>query len=306
MVASTRTRPVHYLQAFGWIALAGFLKVLPRGAMIALADAAGRVMFSALRIRRQVVLDNLVTAFPALSDEERLRIGLLSYQNLALSFFESIQPDSLWPSARHIFVGEHVNEEHYRGLLGKAAIVLTAHIGNWEAMPNAVDEGITLAAIAKPLHNPIVDRMVTRQRERQGMRILPTASSMKGAIDAIRRGEWLVFLGDQDAGSRGLFVPFFGRPASTARGPALFAWKTNTPILPVFAIRDGSRQCRLRLQFAEPILPDPSAHRDAEIERITRAHVRALEEVIRKYPSDYFWVHKRWKSKPQRIYRAAE
>ena len=123
---------------------------------------------------------------------------------------------------------------------------------------------------------------------------------MKTAVSAARRGKWLTIVADQDARRHGIFVDFFGKPASTAEGPALFSWKLNLPIAPLFSVRLPGPRRELKAIGLPLIHPDPSAPREEEIRRLTEAHVRALEDTIRRYPDSYFWLHRRWKTRPKR------
>jgi hypothetical protein len=141
-------------------------------------------------------------------------------------------------------------------------------------------------------------RIVQRRTALQGAEIILTGDSMKAVVDGVHQGKCVGFVADQDAGENGLFVDFFGCPASTARGPALFAVTLGIPLVPMFMVRDTTPERRLVLHVGEPLFADQAADRKAEVRRLTEAHTRQLEDAVRQHPADYFWLHRRWKTRP--------
>jgi KDO2-lipid IV(A) lauroyltransferase len=291
---------LHWIEFFAWKIVATVLLFLPRQALVMLADAAGWFAYRVLRIRRRIVEENLATAFGAeKSPRERDKIAVRSFQNMVLTFFEFLVPEPIFYRVHDLF-GEPAGYRNYPELRDKAAIVVTGHIGNWETMASyAPVAKVKIAAIAKPMHNPLIDDAIRRSRDKRDLEIISTSGSMKKIVDAARRGMWITFLGDQDARRSGIFVKFFGKPASTAEGAALFAWKLNAPILPTYCVRLNDRKRRLQMHFYPPIYPDPHDSKDAQIRKLTEAHVESLEDIIRKFPDNYFWMHRRWKTKPK-------
>lgn len=274
---------------------------IPRRVTVLIADAIGLFLFHVLRLRRNVVEQNLEIAFgKTKSLAERRRIARRTYQNGVLSIIEFLQPEPLFGAQHHV-VASH-GYEHFEKVRQQGAIILTAHLGNWETMPAyAKQQGVELTTLIKPLHNPLINDNVVRTRCRDGMQVLSITSSMKPLVSAVRRGRWLVFLSDQDARRHGIFVDFFGRPASTAPGVAHFALRLGQPILPVFSTRSTGPLRQLEIHFYPPIFPDPNQPREAEIERMTQEHVKTLEHIVSRFPEDYFWFHRRWKTKPKRV-----
>ena len=302
-MARDRTTVLHYIEYGAWQFVAGCLKIIPRFVMIPLADLAGWMMYHILRVRRDVVDEQLELAFgETMSEDERKAIGSKSWQNCVLTFFEFLQPDPIGSEGWDKLQQEGF-EEYCKPLLDdkKNALILTAHIGNWEALGTLGDrEGVGLAAVAKAMHNPLVNNSILKSRAKRGLEVLQIKTSMKGIVDAARAGKWVAFVGDQDARRRGIFVDFFGKPASTAPGVAHFAVRLGMPILPSFCVRVPDSTRHLKVIFYPPIYPNSDADRDEEIHRMTQLHTKALEDVIRKYPSDYFWLHRRWKTKPKK------
>jgi KDO2-lipid IV(A) lauroyltransferase len=280
--------------------MAWFFALLPRRATVLLADMLGLVFFHVLRMRRSVVEENLAIAFgQTKSAAERRRIALRTYQNSILTLIEFVQPKPFL-GGQSRFHSVH-GAEQIDKVRESGALVLTAHMGNWEALPAyATQQGVPLTALIKPLHNPLVNRDVLRRRSGQGLEVLATTDLMKAAVSAHRRGRWLTFLSDQDARRQGIFVDFFGQPASTAPGVAYFSWRLKLPILPVFCTRDSTPRRDLVIHVCPPLFPDPSQPRDQEELRLTKAHVQALEQIVARYPEHYFWFHRRWKTRPKK------
>jgi KDO2-lipid IV(A) lauroyltransferase len=290
----------HRVEYAGWVAASAILKLLPRKAVVALADLLGFLCFHVLRVRRKVVEENLQIAFGTRrSPGEQRGIAQRTYQNAILTFCEFVQPASIW-SKRADFFSKTIGLENLMQTRGNPVVFVTGHIGNWEMLgAHGMSLGFPLAALMKPLHNPLINADVVKQRRKMGYQLVSTDGSMKAVIESVRRGEYPVFVGDQDARRAGIFVDFFGTPASTAQGAALFAWKLNLPLLAGFSFRNRDRLRTLTCTIAPMIHPDPTGPRDTEIRRLTEAHTKLLEAFVEQHPDSYFWLHRRWKTRPK-------
>lgn len=295
---------LHRLEYLGWIFITNLLRLIPRRGIILFADGAGWVLYRLFGIRRDVVDGQLKSALgDQLSPQELAQVGVRCWQNAVLTFFEFLQPHPIGGKGWDDFREKENFEEYCKPIIdaGQTAIILTAHMGNWEALGKlGRDHGVALAAVAKPMHNRLVNDSILASRAQQGLEVLQIKTSMKSVVDAIRAGKWVAILGDQDARRRGIFVEFFGRPASTAPGAAHFSHLLNVPVLPTFCVRLRTPLRPLKVIFAPPIYPDPAVPRDEDIHRITQEHTAALEAVIRRFPDDYFWLHRRWKTQPKK------
>jgi len=192
--------------------------------------------------------------------------------------------------------------QFYKGLeAGKGVILCTAHYGNWEIMNHAIGfMKLPLSAMARPIDNPLVDRFIERLRCLSGNRVIYKHRSVRRVLKALGENRIVGFVNDQDVHDHnGLFVDFFGRPASTTPMPAALAIKTGAPIVTGYAIPLGSG--RYLLRFQDLIEPDPDADKDAETERITRLLNQRLEEQIRQEPYCWMWIHKRFKTTPEGV-----
>ena len=189
---------------------------------------------------------------------------------------------------------------------GSGALVVSGHLGNWEIGGSGVAaRGIPFDAVARRQANPVIDRMVNRARERLGMRIIPMGGATRHALRALRSGRVVGLVADQDARQRGLFVPFFGRAASTFRGPAILALRSGAPVFAASSVRqpDGTYRIRLRrvpVPGAEPEKGggDRAGDESRREWELTAALAAALESAVREYPTQYLWHHRRWKTRP--------
>ncbi len=178
---------------------------------------------------------------------------------------------------------------------GRGVILITGHFGYWELLGATVALlGYPITVVAKKLHNPAVDRLMLKGRERLGMKVTNMDSAAPVMLRALRRNECIGLLADQDAGPGGVFVEFLGLRASTYQGPALFALRTGALIVPCFIIRSGPE--RHRVCFEAPIEATPTGDEPADIARITQAYTDVLARYILDYPDHWFWVHRRWKT----------
>ncbi len=181
-------------------------------------------------------------------------------------------------------------------LSGRPMLIVTGHFGNWEMAGYALGLfGFTTHAIARPLDNPYLDDFLRSFRERTGQKILAKHGDFEQMQSLLESGGVLATLADQDAGPRGVFVDFFGRPASTHKAVALMAIEYNVPMLvcgtPFY---DGKYH----------VLPtgiiDPADYASAPdiVKTLTQRFTHDLESIVRQHPEQYFWLHRRWKHQP--------
>lgn len=261
-------------------------------------------------VRRGVIRENLERALPEAPAGTVNRLIVETYRNFlffVIEFIHIVRLGEKMKKKRDDRPGcpritEIEGEEHFAsvGSGKKPFLVLTGHLGNWELMGAFFAlKGAPLSVLAKPIHNPYVNRHVNRVREANGLEVISTRKMpMRPVLKAIRAGRGVVFLADQDARRAGIFVDFFGHPASTFTGPALFCVRTGLPLLPVFDIRTGLFSHKTI--FLPPIYPPGDMEREEAIRHITEKHVKCLEEMIRRYPDQYFWFHRRWKSREKK------
>jgi KDO2-lipid IV(A) lauroyltransferase len=178
---------------------------------------------------------------------------------------------------------------------GKGIISLVSHFGCWELQGAAWSvAGWPLAVVAFPQSNKQVDALILKNRTSTGMEIIYTGHhGTVRALRVLREGGVVGLLADQNAGKDGLRLPFFGRDCSVTKAPAVLARKTGAVMIPMFMVRekDGT--------FTNHVLPevkvDKTENLEKDIEVTTRRFLKVQEDFIREHPSQYFWVHRRWK-----------
>jgi KDO2-lipid IV(A) lauroyltransferase len=186
-----------------------------------------------------------------------------------------------------------------RFLSGKPAIILTGHYGNWELAGYVFGLfGFPTYAVARTLDNPYLERFLREFRERTGQRLIPKSGGYDQIVEVLSTGKPLSMLADQDAGPRGLFVDFFGRPASTHKAIALLAIEHEVPVIVGVARRIGPG-FRYEIRCADIIEPGELTGTVDDSRLLTQRYTSALEELIRQDPTQYLWLHRRWKNQPQ-------
>jgi KDO2-lipid IV(A) lauroyltransferase len=178
---------------------------------------------------------------------------------------------------------------------GKGAVLVAAHFGNWELIGAAVAQHYPITFIIGQQSNRLTDDLLNSYRARQGMRMVPLKVALRGVTRVLKNNEFVALVSDQDAHEKGTFVDFFGRPASTPKGPALFALRFGSPIIASTMIRENGR---FRAVFEEVPRPAPTGDEEKDIQNYTAAYTKVLEKYIRMYPDHWFWMHKRWKTRP--------
>jgi KDO2-lipid IV(A) lauroyltransferase len=175
---------------------------------------------------------------------------------------------------------------------GKGTIVSIGHLGNWELAGAIFCEKFhTLHSVYRPLDYAPLDRLVLRIRRSTGMEMIPNEQALARIARILKKNGTVALLTDQDARQDGIFVQFFGRPASTLPTPAILALRFGTPIIPVNIYRSGSTHVA---RFDPPIYPE--AYSDAAA--ITQEIQKRLENFVREHPAQWFWLHRRWKTQP--------
>jgi KDO2-lipid IV(A) lauroyltransferase len=183
-------------------------------------------------------------------------------------------------------------------LSGRPVLFVTAHFGNWEMGGYVLGLlGFTTHAIARTLDNRYLDRFLLGFRERTGQKILDKSGDFDRIQAVLKRGGVLATLGDQDAGPKGLFVDFFGRPASTHKAVALLALGHKVPLVVIGTPRVGEPM-HYAVTVEDVILPEEYEWQPDAVRMVTQRFTAALERLIRRHPEQYLWLHRRWKHQP--------
>lgn len=259
------------------------------------------VIYKVDKRHRLVALDNLRQAYPGQYSEAELDQLVRSvYRHFLLMVVEIV----LLPRKLHVnnykrHVALHNQAPMVQALLSeRPVLIVTGHYGNWELAGYFLGlVGFTTYAIARPLDNPYVDQFLRQFREHTGQRILAKKGDFDQMTKVLTTGGAMATLGDQDAGKRGQFVEFFGRPASTHKAIALMALENDVPIIVSGSPRVGE-PLRYRIDVDELILPEEYRDRPDAVSAMTQRFTTALEQIVRQHPEQYLWLHRRWKHQP--------
>jgi KDO2-lipid IV(A) lauroyltransferase len=182
---------------------------------------------------------------------------------------------------------------------GHGLIMLTGHYGNWEILGYVLAAlGFESTAVARPLDNPYVSEYLYGVRERNGQKIVDKKGAMTEVAPLLERGGVVAFVADQNAGAKGLFVDFFGRKASTYKSIGLLAMQFNVPVVIGYARRLDDR-FQFKVATQDIIWPADWRNQDDPLRYITQRYTKAIEDMVREDPGQYWWVHRRWKTRPK-------
>lgn len=282
--------------------LAGILVIiLPCKVSIFLGSFIGNLTYTILPKYSKITLNNLRSVFAGEKDEREIRqIARDVFRNLGRTAAECL---SLRKFNREN-VKQLMREEDYRPLKeilskGKGIIVVASHYGNWEMSSiGAVAFGLNATVIARRIYYPPYNRFLVSLREDKGVKILyrDDKNVLRKSLNILKSNEVLGVVPDQDIDSvNGVFVNFLGKPAYTPTGPVIMAMLSEAPIVPAFMMRKNGR---LRLFVEEPIYVKRSSDKKQDIIKYTQKWSDVVEKHIRMYPSQWVWMHKRWKTSP--------
>jgi KDO2-lipid IV(A) lauroyltransferase len=259
----------------------------------------GALGYRPLGIRRKVVERQIGAAFPGLDEADVRRIARAAYEHLGRASIEAaILPRLGRDAVLGLFEGVDQWPVVEQALAKRRGLIfVTGHLGNWElGGAYLAARGVPLDAIARRMKNPLFDRYLTETRSQIGMVVVHDADAVRRTPRSLRENRAVAFLSDQGVlGLASTFVPFFGRPAKTPRGPAVFALRLQVPVVFGAAVRQPSGKYRL---VFEPIEVHDTGDRDADVDAIVARYTAALERWVRRYPEQYFWHHRRWRRQP--------
>ena len=273
--------------------------LVPRKLAQRMADLLGRILFSVVKKHRRIAIGNLTYAFGHEKQPQEIeKIARQVFINLAKVVFEvgwSLHlKESQFAEYFKIDGYHHIKNAYEKG---KGVLALTAHFGNWELL-TVIGAMIKfpIDIVVRPLDFKPLDHFILNLRTRFGGKIIPKERSIHAIIRSLHRRDIVVLLMDQNVDwYEGVFVDFMGHRACTSKGLALLALKTGVPVIPVFMIREKSG---FRAEFGPEIVTVKTGDRQRDIETNTQEYNRVIENFIRLYPDQWFWVHQRWKTRP--------
>jgi KDO2-lipid IV(A) lauroyltransferase len=295
---SKRSKLQNYAEYYALKVATFFLYLFPLSFALKIGQFIAVFAYYLVPVRKKHIIESLTVSFPEKSKKEIYRIAKNTYKNfmntaVEMAFFPILSDDDI---EKMMF---YENEEVITASLGrnKGVIFMSAHFGNWELTALSFSKTRPISVIVAKQSNPLVDKMMNDIRTKRGFKAINKDDKMafRNIIKTLKANEAVAILADQDAGKQGAFVQFFGRPASTPKGPAIFAIKSGCAIITAFGVRQ--RDGRIKAKLTEIPLPN-TGDMEEDIKIINTEYSRILEQTIKQNPDHWFWFHRKWKTKP--------
>src|SRR5688572_21989854 len=301
-MARPRNDLIDRLQYVGLRVASMMLHCWPVDANLRTARLLGDLVYTLDKKHRQRAITNLKRSFPDMPHDEVERTARRSMQNLFMFFIEVLFTTRL---IRIDTWSRYIELHDCRELLGillreqSGVIMLTGHYGNFEISNYALGTlGFESTAIGRPLDNPYVNDWLMGVRTRHGAKIVAKKGATEEVTGVLEANGAVGFVADQNAGSKGIFVDFFGRKASTYKSIGLLAMQYEVPVVIGYARRrDG--HFRFTVGVQDIIYPPDWKEQPDPLRYITQRYTSAIEAMVRVDPGQYLWVHRRWKSRPK-------
>jgi len=274
-----------------------FLNLFPRKFSLFLGANLGKLAYLILPDARKITFKNLKLAFPQLNANTYKRISLKVFESLGRNFSDVVRlPRMSGESIQKMVKAEGIEYFKKAYSLGKGVMVVTGHIGNFELLAAYFSlRGYKISVIGRELYDPRLNQLLIENRQKMGVQNISSTVSIKEVIKALNSGRVLGVLMDQHTSRvRGIFVNFFGKLARTPVGAVILALKLNSPIVPMAIIQTKKGDYKIIIQ--EEIKPLPEKKKEENIFYLTQKCTDFLEKIIRRYPDQWVWMHKRWRT----------
>jgi len=261
----------------------------------------GRLLWKYYHRGRKRALDNLRASFPEKSEQWLRRTGQRSFEHIAMLAIDVLFTPRLVKKNNWRHYSRFKTAERAKWMMkeGSGMIMVAGHYSNFEIMGYMLGLfGYNIYSIARPLDNRFINKYLYDVRRRAGQKIIDKKGAAELMSKLTSKGATLCFIVDQDAGRKGIFVDFFGRKASTYKSIALLAITTNTPIGVGYSRRVDNRFF-FEIGVNRIITPDEWADKEDPLKWITAEYTSAIEQFVREDPTQYWWLHRRWKHRPK-------
>lgn len=271
------------------------LRPLPFSTAQVFGKTLGNLVYRILGRYRKVCLKNLTLIYHDKSESEIRTMAKAVFAHFGQVAAEFLKlPETSRDAVDALTTVE--GEENLKAALasGKGVLLITGHFGNWEWMARwLTTHGYELNVVARDARDPEATKLMAETRTGSGAKVLFRGSSVRGLLQALKRNEIAALLPDQNAAD--VFVPFFGLPTGTVDGPAVLHLKTQSPLLFSWCRREGNR---FHITFEPPVVISPTSNKPEDIEKVMALVNARLEAQIRLYPTQWLWLHNRWKASP--------
>lgn len=289
----------HRAEYWSMRALIAGLEKLDWDTACSIGERVGELGYRPLGIRRDVVERQIAAAFPEIGHSEVQRIARASYRHLGRNAVEAALLATRGPQGVLEMVDGVDGWEHVEAATsgGKAAIGVAAHHGNWEVLGGFIaGKGVVPEVIVRGMGNRLFEEYLNANRAKLGITVVHDTVAVRHMTRGLREGKFICMLADQGVlGLASSFVPFFGRPAKTPRGFAVFALRFDVPVCFMDMVRLPSGKFRA---VFEPVEIERTGERERDIDAMVARYSQVLEKWVRRYPEQYFWQHRRWRRQP--------
>ncbi len=299
-----RHRFRHYLEYFFVRVVSSWIRSRSLPEALDTHRILGRLWCDYIKYRRKETLENLRRAFPERTEAEIDSMARATFFHFSRFVVEQVLLSKMIRFGLHRFTGNS-NWEVMESALseGRGVVLIVGHHGNWELAGTAIAmRGLPLWVLVAEVRNKLVDRIVYKHRIESGMSVIRIKDSRRKIPQVLKKGEIIGLLSDQNAGKNGIFVPFFGRPASTHTGAAVYALRYRAPLVYLMSYYQDGKYHFYFERF--PDNPMPKFSRE-NVYRMTEWYVNLLERDVRKFPEQYLWMHRRWKTAPPELEKVA-
>ncbi len=290
----------HALEYALAVPLLALLRAVPPRTACRLAESLADLAFCLLPRRRRLAERNILAAGIAASPREARCIAQASFRHFGAVIAETFHAPGVLTAGNWQNRAVLDTTPETRALLdaqGRGVVLVSGHLGSWEAASRVIALMKPVTAIARPMNNPLMQALMDRHQLRGALEVVPKrAANPHRLVNALRKGRVLAILADQHAPDSRVWIDFFGRTAATYTTPALLHLLTGAPLIFGTAIREDV--LRYRICLSEPLVFTRTDDRNADARRITETLTRRLEAAIRQHPEQYLWAHRRWRTPP--------
>ncbi|GEM_PF-1396935 len=297
----------HYIEYIVMLTFQTAIRIIPLHAVVSAADFIALILGAAVKPRNKIVMQNLKAAFPDMKEDERKKIRDMSYRNILISSFESYKYMFLTPAQKlKYLIVDKVSSDLLMSINaeGRGCIVVGGHYGFFEAGGHYANcHGIKSSYVVANQKNKLTERLIDIPRERSGILVIHRKQMTK-LFRALKDNYFVALLSDQNAGRKhGVFVDFFNMSASTHKNPAVISLRYNIPMLMVNTVRVNDDRTKHNLSFTKIEFDDiltSDKNFDEKVKELVQRYTSVLEAQIRKAPEHYWWIHKRFKTRPDK------
>jgi KDO2-lipid IV(A) lauroyltransferase len=296
----------HYIEYYIMLAFQLMIRILPLSIVVYGARILAATISVFRKVRNKIVMDNLKTAFPDMDIPSREKIRNEMYQQILMSMFDSYKYMYLSDEkkSKYIITDEESILSIDKALKNdKGCIVVGGHYGFFEGGAHyGVSINLKSAVVVANQRNKLTEKLIDIPRTKSGFLVIHR-KEMRTLIKAIKDNYFIALLSDQNAGSKGVFVPFFGKLAATHQNPAILAIKYSMPILLSVTRRrkdDLLKHDQFFIEVKYDDILEMDIEKDEKILKVVERYTKMIETEIKKDPTQYWWIHKRYKTRPNK------